>query len=143
MLNKCTQLAEVDKTDRPLLGVTGLVGPFPDMPYASAMKFLVFSNIASGLSQPCSINSPKWGGSSEAINVQALAGSVHNYQDCLPDFLLYDTDTLNRQAYSESITCPLVKWMNPDPSAAVRTSHKSIAGHQLSVSHHACMHDPQ
>ena len=98
----------------------GLIGSVPEMPYASAMKFFAFDNVATGLSQPCSINSPKWGGSSKAIDVQALSSSLHKYQECLPSFLLFDIATTNRQPYTDSITCPMVTWIKPNASTGVR-----------------------
>lgn len=98
-----------------------LTGSFPDMPYDLAMKMLAMDNIGTGLSQPCSINSPKWGGVPGAIDVQALASpsSLLKQQECLPSFLLFDTSSPSRQAYSTSITCPSVKWTQPGVNASM------------------------
>ena len=90
------------------------------MPYDSTKKFFSFALMGSGLSQPCSINSPKYGGTPRDINVQILFSSLQKYQEYLPDFLLFDTSTSTRQTYTDDITCPIVKWIKPDPSAGVR-----------------------
>ena len=111
-------------------GGAGLIGSVPTLPYESAMKYLVFDNVASGLSEPCPINSPKWGGSPDAINVQALFSDLQKYQACLPNFLFFDVSTSVRQAYTDDITCPVVKWMKPNASASVQSLALELAINQ-------------
>lgn len=103
-----------------------------------ASKFQAWSVGSTGFSQPCSINSPKWGGSAADINVQDMQ-DLSKYQDCMPNFLDFDTSAALRVAYGNSITCPLTKWVIPTATASdtVRSSgglsNRKDTGMQLSA----------
>lgn len=90
------------------------------MSTTGAIKFQEWSIGSTGFSQPCSINSPKYGGSAADINVQDMQ-DLSLYQDCMPNFLTFDTSNAIRVAYSDTITCPHTKWVIPNDttSAAV------------------------
>ena len=110
-----------------LWGLAGLVGPFPNMSADGASKFQAWSAESTGFSQPCSINSPKWGGSAADINVQDMQ-DLSEYKDCLPNFLEFDTSAGIRVAYGDSINCPLTKWVVPAATASdtVRSSGGTV-----------------
>ena len=101
----------------PIVWIAGLTGSMPNLTAAGATKFQVFSTINTSFSQPCSINSPKWGGSAAPINVQAMT-NLGLYQSCLPDFVAFDLTSDSRIAWSDNITCPSVKWVIPGATAA-------------------------
>ncbi|KAK9835452.1 hypothetical protein WJX74_000339 [Apatococcus lobatus] len=111
-------------------GNTGLVGPFPNMSSDGASKFQAWSIESTGFSQPCSINSPKWGGTAADINVQDMQ-DLSQYENCMPNFLNFDTTADIRVAYSDTITCPTTKWVIPPATASdtVSASSSFAGGH--------------
>ena len=88
------------------------------MSVEAARNFQVFDTWLSGFSQPCALNSPRWGGSSEDIFVETLP-DLNAHEDCLPDFLQFDIDAITRQSYNDLITCPIITWKVPDSTASV------------------------
>ena len=93
-------------------------------------KFQAFDTSSCGFSQPCAINSPKYGGAPEDINVEAMSTSLQEHEDCLPNFLDFDTKALDRYSYSLDITCPRVKWVvDPEIAAAIVSGHHDLYCH--------------
>lgn len=109
----------------------GLIGRFPDMNQSASNKFQAFDTSNCGFSQPCALNSPKYGGSSLEINVETLATSLPQHDECLPDFLDFDTTALDRISYTLDISCPKVKWhVDPVIAAAIVSTHLNHSEHE-------------
>ena len=87
----------------------GLTSSLPEMSVEAVSNFQCIAIGFTGISQPCSLNSPKWSGSSADINVEDLK-DLKAHEDCLPDFIAFDITASTRTSWSETITCPQVKW---------------------------------
>ncbi|KAK9842884.1 hypothetical protein WJX74_003872 [Apatococcus lobatus] len=105
-----------------LPGNPGLIGSFPDMSLEAASYIQVFETSFTGFSQPCSLNSPRWGGSSEEVLVENLS-DLNAHKDCLPNFVEFDLSANTRTSLNDLITCPIVKWKIPEKTSSYSTAN--------------------